>query len=69
MGGEKEGGEDTVMALENNSTHIQEVTSKPGSKWSPFRSWFLQRKSPNRYAATEQEKEGVQAFTKVGLMY
>lgn len=32
MGGKKERGEDTVMVLENNSTHIQEVTSKPAFK-------------------------------------
>lgn len=32
MDREKEGGEDTVMVLENNSTHIQEVTIKPDFK-------------------------------------
>lgn len=68
MGGEKEG-EDLVMVLEKISIHIQEGRSKLGFKQSPLRPWFLQRTLWNEYAAAEQEKEGVQTFPKLCLMY
>lgn len=67
MGGEKE--ENSVMVLEKNSIHIEEGTSKLGFKQSPFGSLFLQRTLWNEYATTEQEKEGVQTFPKLCLMY